>query len=100
MLTDSPRLEKTWVKIAPHIIDTVLLASAIGLAVMIEQYPFQHSWVTAKVFALIAYIVVGTIGLKRGKTKTIRVVAWLAALVIFAYIVSVALTHSPLPFIG
>ena len=100
MLTDSPQLQKTWVKIAPHVIDTVLLTSAIGLAVIIEQYPFQHGWVTANVIALVAYIIVGTIGLKRGKTKAIRAFAWFAALLIFAYIVSVALTHNPLPFIG
>ena len=100
MLSDSPQLQKTWVKIAPHIVDPVLLTSAIGLAVMIKQYPFQHGWVTAKVIALVAYVIVGTIGLKRGKTKAIRALAWFTALLIFAYIVSVALTHNPLPFRG
>lgn len=100
MLVESPQLQRTWVKILPHIVDTVLLASAITLAIMLQQYPFQHGWLTAKVLALLAYIIVGSIALKRGRTKIQRVVAWLMALLIFGYIVSVALTRSPLPYVG
>ena len=57
------------------------------------QYPFAQSWLTAKVIALIVYIALGTIALKRGKTKAVRSGALLAAIVTFAYIVSVALTR-------
>ncbi len=98
MIIESPWLQKKWVKVAPHIIDTMLLASAIALAVQIQQYPFVHGWLTAKVLALVAYIVVGAIGLKYGRTKKIRIAAWLAAMGIFLYIVSVALTHRTIPF--
>ena len=98
MLNDSPWLQKKWAKVAPHIIDTMLLASAIALTVQIQQYPFVHGWLTAKVLALVAYIVVGAIGLKYGRTKKIRIAAWLAAMGIFLYIVSVALTHRTIPF--
>jgi uncharacterized membrane protein SirB2 len=94
MLADSPRLRDRWVRIAPHVVDTILLASAIYLAVTIRQYPGVNPWVTAKVVALLAYVVLGTIGLKRGRTKRIRVVAWAAALATFAYIVGVALTRN------
>jgi|SRR3972149_5294159 len=100
MMRESPRLRKKWVKVAPHVIDTVLLGSAVLLTVRIQQYPFAQGWLTAKVLALIAYIVVGTIGLKYGGTKKIRIAAWLGAIAIFLYIVLVALTRQVLPFVA
>jgi uncharacterized membrane protein SirB2 len=92
MLSGSALLQQRWVKIAPHIIDTLLLASAITLVVMSHQYPLAQNWLTAKVLALIAYIVLGAIALKRGKTKGARTGAFFAALAVFAYIVTVAIT--------
>jgi uncharacterized membrane protein SirB2 len=97
MLTDSPRLQARWVKILPHLNDTILLASGIGLAVLLGQYPFVNGWLTAKLIALLAYIGLGAIALKRGKTRSIRVTAFIMALAVFAYLVAVALTHNPLP---
>lgn len=78
----------------------MLLASAIALAWMIRQYPFVHSWLTAKVLGLVGYIVLGAIGLKYGRTRKIRISAWLAALALFLYIVLVALKRQVLPFIA
>jgi len=98
MMADSPRLQARWVRIVPHVNDTLLLASGIGLAVLIGQYPLVHGWLTAKLFALIAYIVLGTIALKRGKTRGVRIAAWVAALAVFAYMLAVARTHAPWPF--
>lgn len=100
MLVDSPQLQRRWVRIVPHLIDTVLLASAIGLTLILQQYPFINDWLTAKVLALIAYIILGSIALKRGSTRPIRATAWVAALATFGYIVSVALTHDPLGFLA
>ena len=100
MMRASDWLRKKWVRMVPHIIDTALLASAILLALEIQQYPFVQGWLTAKVLALTAYIVVGTIGLKYGRTRKIRIAAWLSAIAIFAYIVLVALTHQALPFVA
>jgi len=92
----SPRLlERRWVKIVPHVIDTVLLASAIALAVMIGNYPGTHGWLTAKVAGLVVYIVLGSIALKRGRTRAVRICAFFAALAVFGYIVTVAITKSP-----
>lgn len=95
MLRDSPRLQQRWVRIALHIIDTVLLASALILAGWSHQYPFVQPWLTAKVLGLVAYIALGIIALKRGKTKQIRLFAFIGALTVFAYIVLVAVTRSP-----
>lgn len=100
MLADSPQLQRRWVRIVPHLIDTVLLASAIGLTLILQQYPFVNGWLTAKMLALIAYILLGHIALRRGLTRSIRAVAWVAALATFGYIVSVALTHDPLGFLA
>jgi uncharacterized membrane protein SirB2 len=99
MMADSPRLQARWVRIVPHINDTLLLASGFGLAVLLGQYPLVNGWLTAKLFALIAYIVLGTVALKRGKTKRTRIAAWIAALLVLAYIVAVAVTHDPFPFL-
>jgi len=99
MIADSPQLQARWVRIVPHLNDTLLLASGIALAVLIQQYPLVHGWLTAKLLALIAYIVLGTIALKRGKTRARRVAAWVAALLVFAYMAAVAVAHDPFPFI-
>lgn len=97
MIVASDRLQLRFVRIFPHVVDTVLLASAIGLMLTLEQYPFAHGWLTAKIFGLIAYILLGSIALKYGATRKIRITAFAGALLVFAYIVGVALTHSPLP---
>lgn len=96
---NSPILNQRWLKIVPHIVDTLLLASALALAFTIQQYPFVDAWLTAKFFGLVLYIVLGSIALKHGRSKAMRISAWFAALAIFAYIVLVASTHDPLPFI-
>ena len=99
MLADSPLLAARFARVAPHVVDTVLLASALWLAALIGQYPFVQGWLTAKVLALIAYIVLGTVALKRARGKAARAVAFALALCAAAYIVSVALTRDPLGFL-
>ena len=98
MLAGTLNEQGRWVRIVPHIIDTVLLASAIGLAITIRQYPGTSGWLTAKVVGLIAYIALGTIALKRGKTLRARMAAFVGALAVFAYVAGVAATRNP--FLG
>ncbi|MHB0985396.1 MAG: SirB2 family protein [Sulfuricella sp.] len=88
-----------WIRILPHAVDTLLLVSAIALAFTIHQYPFVNNWLTAKVVGLVLYIGLGSVALKYGKTKTIRLSAWLAAQGVFAYIVLAAIGHNPVPYI-
>ncbi len=95
MLCDSPLLGARPVRIVPHVLDTFLLASAIALAWMLKQYPFVHGWITAKVFALLAYIVLGSLALRPGRPKAVRAAAFVAALATVGYIVSVAVTRDP-----
>ena len=98
MLRESDMLQRRWVKILPHIVDTLLLTTALIMVVWSAQYPFVQPWLTAKLIALIVYVVLGTVALKRGKTKAMRTGALVAALLTFAYIVAVALTRHPLIF--
>ena len=97
MIAESPRLNQRWVRIVPHVIDTILLISAIALSVLIAQYPFVQDWLTAKVVLLVIYIGLGTIALRRGKTKAIRVGTWVAAILVFATIVLIAIHKTPIP---
>ncbi|MBI4989148.1 MAG: SirB2 family protein [Rhodocyclales bacterium] len=100
MLKDSPMLDRLWVRVVPHVNDTLLLAAAIGLSIVQRQYPFVHGWVTAKVLGLLAYIGFGMFALRRGRSKALRTGFWLASLASFAYIVSVALTKDPWGFLA
>jgi uncharacterized membrane protein SirB2 len=97
MVRDSKLLQARAVRVLPHVVDTVLLASAVVLAVTLRQYPFEADWLTAKVLGLVVYIALGTIALNRGKSKGLRVAAWTAAQLVFLYIVAVAITKNPLP---
>jgi uncharacterized membrane protein SirB2 len=93
MLRAPQLLAMRWVRIAPHFIDTCLLSSAVTLAWWSHQVPFAQPWLGAKVVALLLYIVLGTVALKRGKTRRTRAIAFAGALLTFAYIVAVALTR-------
>jgi uncharacterized membrane protein SirB2 len=77
-------------------IDTVLLTAALMLVTIIHQYPFVQGWLTIKVLLLVIYVVLGTFALKRGRTRAVRIGCWLAALVVYLFIVTVARAHHPL----
>lgn len=103
MMMRSPVLEHRVTRTLPHVIDTIFLASAITLAVMSAQYPFVAPWLTAKVIGLLVYILLGAVALRRGRTMRIRVLAFVGAVALFGWIVSVALSRTPagiLTFIG
>ena len=99
MMRGSPMLTRRWVKIAPHVIDTLLLLSGVTLVIHHQIYPTEKSWLAAKLLALVVYIVVGSIALKRGRTRVIRVTAFFAALMVFAYMLAVANTRLVMPFV-
>lgn len=100
MVRASPLLNARWIKVLPHVNDTVLLAAALSLAFMSEQYPFVAGWVTAKVLGVFAYIILGALALRDASTLRMRIVCWLAAMAVFGWIVSVALTRNPAGFLA
>jgi uncharacterized membrane protein SirB2 len=87
-------------RVMPHAVDSVLLISAVLLAITIKQYPFVNSWLTVKVVALVVYIALGIQALQRNRSQTARRIAFVAAVAVFAFIVTVARTHSPLGIFG
>ncbi|GGW76011.1 SirB2 family protein [Alteromonas halophila] len=93
---DASILQKKWVKVLPHIIDTVLLASAIWLCIILSQYPFVQSWLTFKVLGVIAYILLGLVALKWAKSTPGRWIGFVAALAVLTATAMVAVTKQPL----
>ncbi|WKE65411.1 SirB2 family protein [Gallaecimonas kandeliae] len=84
-----------WARIAPHVIDTLLLAAGLWLMLLIHQYPFKDGWLTAKLLGLLLYIGLGTIAIKRGRSTRGRALAALGAVLVFIYIVGVAIYKTP-----
>ena len=99
-LGGSPLLQRKWLRIAPHIVDTLLLLSAFGLVFVTHQYPFVEGWLTAKLIGLVVYIGLGLVTLRFARTQPARAIAYVLAILTFAYIAVVAVTKTPLPFIG
>lgn len=98
MLRGTLAQQGRWVRIVPHVVDSVLLVSAIALAVQLGISPLSAPWLLAKIIALLLYIALGAVALRRGRTRRIRLAAWLSAQAVFFYIVSVAVTHDPAPW--
>jgi uncharacterized membrane protein SirB2 len=78
-----------------YAIDTVLLGAAIALVCVLRQFPLESAWVTAKLLLLVVYVLLGIGALRRGKTRRIRQACFIAALVVYAFIISVAISHDP-----
>jgi uncharacterized membrane protein SirB2 len=95
MLRDALWLKGRLARTAPHVIDTILLVSAIALVMMLHVPVFRTPWLVAKIVGLVVYIALGTIALKRGRSRSVRAIAGVAAMTVFAYIVTVAVTKDP-----
>jgi uncharacterized membrane protein SirB2 len=93
MLADSRWLHTPVLRFTPHVVDTVLLTSALMLTGIVHQYPFVNGWLTAKVIGLVLYVVLGSMALRRGNTPRVRRYALAGALASVAYIVQTALHH-------
>ncbi|ENC6422037.1 SirB2 family protein [Aeromonas veronii] len=92
-LAGSDRLQQKWLKILPHINDTFLLLFGVLLAVALQLSPGQQPWLMAKLIALVLYIGLGVMALKRpGRGQ--KLVAGVAALAVFGYMVGAAITKS------
>jgi len=98
MIRESAWLQARMVKVFPHVVDTVLLVSAIALASRWGWAALQLPWLLAKIVALLVYIGLGVAALRTGHSKRVRVLAWLAAMLVFVYIIAVAVSKSPLVF--
>jgi uncharacterized membrane protein SirB2 len=84
-----------WLRVTPHVVDSLLLLAGIGLALIIRQYPFLDAWLTAKLLALIAYTAAGHVAVRRARSVRGKLTAWLIGLALVLYIFAVAITRSP-----
>lgn len=89
------RLRRRWVRTFPHLVDSALFFSGVYMLWLYRWWPHEQPWLLAKLVALLVYILLGALALRQGK-------AWqvVAALAVSAYIVSVALTRTPLAWLA
>jgi len=99
MWHDSPKRRWRISRTLPHLNDTLLLIAGIWMVVVSAQYPWTHAWLGAKLAALVVYILLGMVALKRGKTRNIRLAAAVGAVVTFGYILAAAHLRTPWPFV-
>lgn len=92
-------LQRRWVRILPHINDTLLLVLGVMLTIMLSMSPHQHPWLAAKLLGLIVYILLGTVAIKRGRTPLTRGLTAIAAIAVFLYVFGTAITKNPLFFL-
>ena len=98
MLSGNPLLRSRATRVVPHIIDSLLLATAVGMLFIWRVSPLQVDWLCAKIVALLAYIGLGMVALRFAKTTRVRTIAWLLALCCAGYIIVVAYTKNPMGF--
>ena len=98
VLRGSPSAQHRLTRVVPHFIDTTLLLSALGLLYLSGYRPSGSDWLTFKLVGVILYIAFGMVALRAGRTMGQRAIAVVAALIVFAYIVAVALTGQRWPF--
>lgn len=89
-LRQSALMEKQLLKITPHVIDTFLLLSGLTLCFMIQQFPFVDPWMTEKIGAVVAYIILGAIAIKANRNKLFKVFSYLGAIGWLVYAAKVA----------
>jgi len=100
MLTESNNLQHRVARIVPHFVDTVFLLAGLGMVWQLHLNPLTQPWLLAKFTGLLAYILLGTVAIKRGPTKQVRTITLVGAVAVFAYITGVALTKSPLSWLS
>lgn len=100
MMTQSDRLQLRVTRIVPHVVDTVFLLSGVAMVWVLQLNVLSQPWLLAKFTGLIIYVVLGAIAIKRGATMQIRITAFTSALAVFAYIVGVAMTKSPVSWLA
>ncbi|PCI77570.1 MAG: regulator SirB [SAR86 cluster bacterium] len=99
-INSSALLQQRWVKNAPHIVDTLLLTTAVLLMIILGQHPGNQGWILAKLIALVFYIGFGTLAIKRAPTRATKILFFGLAIATFAYIIGVAIAHHPTSWLG
>jgi uncharacterized membrane protein SirB2 len=97
-IAGSPLLQRRWLRILPHANDTLLFTAGVALAIASHQYPFVDTWMTAKLAAVLLYIGLGFVALRKTFPAGLRLASGVGALAVAGYIVAVAITKNLFPF--
>lgn len=81
---------------ASYAVDAVLLTAALTLVSMLPAAVYANGWLAVKLSLLVVYVILGTLALKRGRTRPVRLAAFVAALVVYGSMLSIARVHHPL----
>jgi uncharacterized membrane protein SirB2 len=93
VLTGARPHNRVW-RIAPHVVDTLLLASGITLMIYTHIYPQYAPWLAVKLILVVVYIGLGAVAF-RSRSVWTSGLAYLAALAVYADIIGIAITHNP-----
>ena len=77
------------------VIDTTLLTAAAMLFSMLPGAMFANGWLTVKLVLVVVYIVLGTLAMRRTARTRTRALFYVAALCVFATIITIARAHHP-----
>ena len=97
-LKSSQQLDKKWVKILPHVVDTFLLLLGLVLMMKLALNPFEQMWLGEKLLAVVAYIFTGYYTLKLAKKRMLQVIGYLGAVGWLILVVKLAATKTPILF--
>jgi len=92
----SDMLQKKWVKIVPHVVDTVLLGSAIALCFILAFNPLEQSWLLQKIVLVVIYILIGFWTLKKAQTLSLKWLGFSLAIACLAFVGKMAVSKQAL----
>lgn len=84
-----------WVKIVPHIIDTALLLSIVGMLIHWQMWPWETPWLINKVIGLVGYILFGLVAMK-ATASWLRYVGFVGALSWIMFLMHIAFSKQAL----
>jgi uncharacterized membrane protein SirB2 len=96
-MADNQLRNTKFVRIAPHVIDTLLLVFGITLAVQLSLSPVSNGWLMAKIVGLLAYIGFGVLTM-RARSTPLRLLGFVGAIASVGYIFAVAYSKQVVPF--
>ena len=99
-ISDHPWRRHPVTRTLPHLVDTLLLGSAIGMLIVWGVSPLAADWLIAKIVALLVYIALGMMVMRFAHRRPLQLLAYAGALATATYIVAVACTHSPRGFLS
>lgn len=95
MLARSAHSNASWTRWLPHLVDSLLLLTGVAMAIGLSISPLAHPWLAIKIAAIVVYIAIGSVALKRGRSYRQRAVAFVLSLMVLTYVFAVALSHDP-----